>query len=250
MRRALFLLVVASLAAGCATVGPISTPPYFPSNPSAVLLQNKGDVLATATASAGGETVTGAFAITPHFGVLAIGSATIHKSSDPNGNQYSGELGFGVFDTMVKSHIYSELYGGIGWGAGSSTIKAWDGSLIPEISWLISGTEQTRFATAWIQGAAGYNRNNIAVMILLRISHVDIYSDVKQETVSGAGIGNYRDPPYDTTVEESATFWAFTPGIEARLGLEHIQLIASLFLRDLFANQLQSLVSVGIAYKF
>ncbi len=253
MRREFVLVLSAIFIAGCATVAPVSTPPYFPANPSVVLLKHTGDLLATGTASTGGETFQAAYGLTPHLGVLASGSMALHKAGDSSENQYSGAIGAGIFDTMTSSHVYGELYGGIGWGSGSSTFQGWEYSIIPELAWQISGNEQTRFATAWIQGATGYAKNNLSGMILLRISDVDIYHDVKQESVRGAGIENYYSTPYDTTISSTGKFWIFTPGFEVRYGLDHIQLIASVFTQFIDPasdDNLHALGSLGLCYKF
>jgi hypothetical protein len=259
MRRKTLLAFSVICITGCATVSPVSNPPYYPSNPSAVLLSHKGDLRATASASTGGETVTGAYALTSHFGVLANGSVALHKSDDPNGNQYSGEIGAGFFDTLTDSHLYSELYGGIGWGSGSSTFQIFEPGPDLETAWQITGNEQTRFAIAWMQGAMGYARNNFSAVILLRISEVDIYQDMKQEVVRGAGLGNYKSAPYDTTVSGTGTVWTFIPAFELRYGLGRLQLVVSLFmplsgtndpLPDPVSNGPRPVGSLGLCYKF
>ena len=252
MSRETILAFSAIFIAGCATVVPVSTPPYFPPNPSAVLLSHKGELRASASASTGGETVTAAYALTQHFGMLASGSAVLRKSGDPNGNQYSGEIGAGFFDTTTSKSLCSEVYGGIGWGIGNSTFQTLDGGLIPEIGWQISGNEQTRFATAWIQGAAGYDRNNFSVMILLRISDVDVYHDMSQESVRGAGLDNNESVPHDTTVSGTGNVYIwFIPGFEVRYGLDRIQLIASIFGTQFASGEaIGPLVSAGLSYEF
>src|ERR1700736_149264 len=141
MRSEKLLALSAIFIAGCATVSPISLPPYFPSNPSAILLNHQGEIKASGSVSSGGETFLAAYALTSYLGLLASGSMALHKAGDPNGDQYFGEVGAGFFDTLTASHLYSELYGGIGWGSGNSTIQIVEGGPDPEIGWQISGNE-------------------------------------------------------------------------------------------------------------
>ncbi len=261
MRCTLCILVTTTLVAGCATVGPISDPPYYPPNPTAVLLQHQGEIRATATASARGETVTGAYALTPHFGIVASGSATIHKSDDPNRSQYSGELGVGIFDPRgisrdpKSSNLVAELYGGIGWGMENNRIEtSFLGmeAVIPPDYTQISGNEQTRFATGWIQGATGYSRDNLSFLFLLRVSDIYLYHDLIQETVSS---GSYGYPPassYDTVFSRTSRLLYFIPGLEIAYGLDHIQVTAcaAMVLPAAEYGANPSLYSVGVSYKF
>ena len=231
MRCKLCILFAAFFVGGCATVGSISDVPYYPSNPGAMLLKHTGDLQATASASMGGETVTGAYALTSHTGLLASGSMSLHKSGDPNGNQYSGEMGFGVFDTAARWHTYTEVYGGLGWGAGNANINTYLGSSNFDFGWSsgrISGAENRNFWKGWLQGDAGYLSGNFSLMAILRIEYVNLYHDV----TSGIATTQYGFNDYttgDTTYSTRGTLWGITPGLEARYRFDRIQLLVACF---------------------
>ena len=241
--------------AGCATIGPATDPPYYAPNPSAVLLQHKGDICATATASYGGETVTGAYALTPHLGLLASGSASLRKSGDPNGNQYLGDLGVGLFDTVGQNHVYNEVYGGLGWGGASAKISQYWDNLIDLERWpyeYLSGTETRNFWTAWMQGDGGYSNGNFAFMILFRVEYMNLCHDASTGTVK-----TYTSPNTYTTSDTSyfsrGVLWSYTPGLEARAGFGPIQIIGSYFAPIFIRQQnhpVTPLASVGLGYKF
>jgi hypothetical protein len=247
--RAIVLFVVA----GCATSNPISTPPYYPSNPSAVLLTHEGEIQASGIVSTGGETFLAAYAFTPHLGLLVDGSIALHKSGDPNGNQYSGEIGAGFFDTGITNHFRSEIYGAIGWGSARDDITSYLYNIIFEDQ-EISGEEQIRFWNAWVQGATGYSKGNFSLMMLLRFEYVGLYHDLTQASVNNPYLWYGYPSHYDTTIAHSNDLFLLTPALEVRYGFEHIQLIAAIFVplldADLNNNNIHSLESLGICYKF
>jgi hypothetical protein len=257
MRYAALFTFVMIVVGGCATTNPISTPPYYPSNPSAVLLKHQGEILASASASTGGETFSAAYALTQHLGLLANGSFTLHKSGDPNGNQYSGELGIGLFDTAASGHIEHEIYGGFGWGTGhnyqESIFPGYPPDSIPARV-QETNTEQMHFWNAWLQVDGGYAGTYGSFMFITRFSFVDIYHDLLQESqwnwdpfFGGPGYDNYSS-------ERSFRLFFVTPGLEARIGLEHIQLVASVLqfigLDGVNSNTPPLIESIGITYKF
>ncbi len=246
------LLVLAAISlAGCATTNPISTPPYYPSNPSAVLLTYQGEIEAIGSVSTGGETFMGAYALTPHLGLLADGSLALHKTGDPNGNQYSGDIGVGYFDTATKGHIVHEVYGAVGWGSAHDNAVIDDGDLFNNFLETVTNEESVHFWNAWIQGAMGYSRENFSFMILTRLSYVNTYHDVNMESFSGL----FETPShYDTTFVRSSYLLLLTPGLEARFGFEHVKLIASI--SEMLPGSLSKadnpyfLASLGICYNF
>jgi hypothetical protein len=249
MSKHLLLAFTAIFVTGCATTNPISTPPYYPSNPSAVLLTHKGEVQTSGSVSTGGETFLAAYALTPHIGLLADGSLVLHKSGDPNGNQYSGDLGIGYFDTGVARHFISEIYSAIGWGSAQDhLVSDYPGNTFDDFLEMVKNNENVHFWNAWMQGATGYARENFSFMLLTRFSYVNIYHDSNQESVSGL----FETPShYDTTIVHSSYLLLLSPGLEMRYGFEHIQLIASVF--ELLASgsyDPRLLSSLGISYKF
>jgi hypothetical protein len=263
MRRKMLLAFSAIFLAGCATVGPISTPPYYPSNPSAVLLKHQGEGQASASASLAGEAASASYALTSHLGLLASGSASLHKSGDPNRSQYSGDVGFGIFDTMFQSHIYRELYGGVGGGAGNSTVNmqfpnsfGWL-SLWPQTQF--SGMENRNFWNGWIQGDAGYTAGSFYGVFILRLEYVDLYRDVTNGTVTTYnGIDNYtrNDTTYSLTGEN---LWSLIPGLEARYDFGHLQLLATFYVpivvaekreAQLNSNTVLPIGAIGLGYTF
>ncbi len=249
MRRDIFWIFTGFFVAGCASNSPISTPPYYPSNPSAVLLTHEGEIQGSGIVSNGGETFMAAYALTPHIGLLADGSLMLHKSGDPDGNQYAGDLGIGYFNTGVARHFMSEIYGAIGLGsAHDNLVSDYPGNTFDDFLEMVKNDESVHFWNAWIQGATGYSRENFSLLLLTRLSYVNIYHDVNQESVSGL----FETPShYDTTITHSNYLLLLTPGLEARFGFEHIQLIASVF--ELLVSgsyEPHLLESLGICYKF
>jgi hypothetical protein len=252
VRSNTFWILIACFVAGCATTSPISTPPYYPSNPSAVLLKHQGDVQVTVTASYAGETVTGGYAFAPHFGVLGSGSASLHKAGDPNGSQYSGEIGAGYFDTTTSKHFVAELFGGVGWDGGYNNIVSFD-QWVYNTYQKISGDEHIQSLQEWLQAGIGYSRKNNSLMLLLRASYIEPFYDRRYEVVSDPIPMSGAPASWDTTMSRTTAFWSLQPGIEARFGFDHIQLIATLF--GTLVNQGNSpstllLSAFGVCYKF
>ena len=222
------------------------------------MLTHQGEIEASGSVSTGGETFLAAYAITPHLGLLADGSLTLHKSGDPNGNQYSGDVGIGYFDTGVTRHFKSEVYGAIGWGSEHDNLVSDYGDISNNFAEYqeISGEEQSvHFWNAWLQAATGYSKGNFSLMIFLRFEYVDLYHDLTQASVYNPYLW-YGDPShYDTTIVHSSHLYLLTPGLELRYGFEHVQLIASIseILPVSFSNNSPNplfLPSVGICYKF
>ena len=165
-----------------------------------------------------------------------------------------------MFDTeAVRGHTYCELYGGLGWGAARASVNSYELMTLAAILNIeyqeISGEEERYFASAWIQGAAGYSKDNFSLMAILRIESIDIYQDLTNgQARTFDPIADDNAPFHDTTFSTRGAQWTLTPGLEARYGLDHVQLIAEVFgwvmTRELPEANFQSLVSVGIAYKF
>ncbi len=214
--------------AGCATNSTISTPPYYPPNPSAILLKHQGEIDVRADVSTGGETFLAAYALTPHVGLLADGSLALHKSGNPNGNQYSGDVGIGIFDTSVNGHMIREVYGAFGLGTGTSQISSPCPSSTESLV-TINNNEHTQFATVWLQGATGYCKQNFSFAVLTRLSYSAIYKYLNQESIQNPYNLNGKPMGYDTSFVKSAHFFILTPGFEARFGFNQIKLIASIF---------------------
>jgi len=257
MIRNSLLAFSAIFIAGCATVAPVSTPPYFPSNPTAVLLKHQGEIEATGSVSTSGETFTAAYAPTPHLGLLASGSMALHKSGEPNGNQYAGEIGIGLFDTSAKDLVEHEVYGSVGWGTGHNFQQSiFPGDPAYNIPPRVEQTtdESILFWHAWLQADAGYAGKNGSFMVLVRFSFVNIYHDVLQNSMwdwdpymGGPGYINYTSSTLNR-------LYFITPGFEARIGFEHIQLKASILtfigISGVEYNSPPILPSLGLSYKF
>ena len=252
MKRSAFGAFVGIIVAGCATTNPISTPPYYPSNPSAVLLTHEGEIQTSGIVSNGGETFLAAYALTPHIGLLADGSLALHKAGDPNGNQYSGDLGIGYFDTSASGHIVHELYGAVGLGTVHDYLPGYTPSFTSEQIPSIKNDENVRFGDAWLQAAGGYVGRNFSIVAVGRFSYLNLYWDRNQESISYQFQGLAM--PFDTSFTRTSHFFIVSPGFEIRFGLEYIQLIASLFERIPFGaiNYIPATIleSLGICYKF
>ena len=90
--------------------------------------------------------------------------------------------------------------------------------------------------------------------MILRVEYVSLYHDLTNATVITHSDG-IDDPitPHDTTYSARSSLWILTPALEARYGLDHIQLIASVFGSHASGSTGQGsplMFSLGICYKF
>ena len=228
------LITLAALSLGsCATINPISNPPYYPTAPDAPLLDHQGEVQMSGAVSPTGNFFNLDYAVTDHIGLLGTGAFAQRGTSGFLGNQYEGELGLGYFDTTGSGFVH-EFYGAGGWGTASYSSEAVFTRDPQSGAPLISAEgDQVRFWHSWLQADVGYEQEHLSLTFLLRATYVNSYYDIATQVdhIIGAGVALGATTPsiLDSTPRRTSVLY-LTPGIEGRAGVEHFKLRGTVYL--------------------
>jgi len=235
----------------------ITPSPYFPASPEAPLLREKHEIQANCSISTAGATANGTYAITDQIGMIGKASFSSNKPDGHDGHQASAELGIGLFDSG-KDGGTCEVYSGCGWGESRYSWQDFSGPYFQPI--LISGTDQSiNFLNAWLQVDAGWTGRIAAFAVLARVNYVNVYRDLQTTTTyhdidPGFYLGGPPKVPYSESYMTATHVLYLTPGVEARVGYEHIYLEGIVYLligfSGLNSNAPPGLGSLGLVYRF
>jgi hypothetical protein len=204
------------------------------------MLEARHDLEVSGTMSNYGGSVTAAYALTGHFGLLASSSLSAPSSPNLRGNQWGGELGCGLFDSPGPHFTYS-FFAAAGWGASSFGEEGLELNFFDMDS--TRGDEQVHFWNAWMQGSVGYKGKIASISFLTRITYVNMYQDI---------ITTYNSYFYPTywSYSESTRYFLLIPGVQLQFGWEHVKINASLYvLSSLSESGNYPIPMIGLVYK-
>jgi hypothetical protein len=202
------------------------------------MLEARHDLEVSGNMSNYGGSVTTAYALTGHFGLLASSSLSAPASSNLRGNQWSGELGCGLFDNPDPHFTYS-FFAAAGWGASSFSEEDLDFDMDS-----LRGDEQVHFWNAWLQGSVSYKVKIASISFLTRITFVNVYQDI-------ITTDNSYFYPTHRSYSEPTRYFLLIPGVQLQFGWKHVKFNASLYvLSSLSESGNYPIPMIGLVYKF